>query len=331
MEEERVFLRDLHNSFWNWYNTTVVSGIQRMVSRLPDEILSLQADSNRLHSSAKLGSANVGEIVVVEEHLPLIKLYVLTERRRLATGLDEQRKAISAPELLEHLDDRLLPFKDFMAKSWFPESETRRLPRFSDFVTVERAEQWLLSESGIQLLAREYDEKFHILQSPSLFLPDLEFYRESCALRGRGVGVAYVDIDGFKAFNEKYGEDHVDRHLLPKFMGAVEAHVYAHGCGYRKGGDEYLVLLPNVDQGAAIRLLDSLQKFLANLEYKGIDERTPVSVGLCVLNADSFLTNREAEERANNAKRYAKKKGKNCIAFYEGTLFRDEDLRIADT
>ncbi len=69
---------------------------------------------------------------------------------------------------------------------------------------------------------------------------------------------------------------------------------------------------------------------MASLEYRGIEGRTRVSIGLCTLDPDSFLTNREAEDRANGAKRYAKAQGKNRIASYRTTLFRDGDLYIAD-
>ena len=39
-----------------------------------------------------------------------------------------------------------------------------------------------------------------------------------------------------------------------------------------------------------------------------------VSIGICEVAPDSFLTNREVEHAANGAKNYAKKNGKNCIA-----------------
>ena len=55
------------------------------------------------------------------------------------------------------------------------------------------------------------------------------------------------NIDKFKDFNTKYGETQIDVRLLPRFMAALEAHVYSRGFAYRFGGDEYVVLLP---QGA---------------------------------------------------------------------------------
>src|SRR6516162_9933128 len=59
-------------------------------------------------------------------------------------------------------------------------------------------------------------------------------------LRGIILAIAFLDIDDFKTFNTKYGETKIDLNLLPRFMQALEAHVYHHGHAYRQGGDEYL-------------------------------------------------------------------------------------------
>ncbi|HEY7067260.1 MAG TPA: GGDEF domain-containing protein [Chloroflexota bacterium] len=140
--------------------------------------------------------------------------------------------------------------------------------------------------------------------------------------------VAYLDIDNFKAFNTRYGESTVDRSILPEFMKTVEGFVFARGQAYRYGGDEYMLLLPSVSYGAAAEILDELRRQVQEIRYRGVAERTTISVGACVVHNACFLTDREAEERANRAKHYAKQHGKNFIATYEGELFRDEDVRI---
>jgi diguanylate cyclase (GGDEF)-like protein len=140
--------------------------------------------------------------------------------------------------------------------------------------------------------------------------------------------VAYLDIDNFKAFNTRYGETAIDRSILPEFMKTVESFVFARGQAYRYGGDEYMVLLPSVSAAAAPGVLDDLRRQVGAIAYRGVPERTTISVGACVIDSACFLTDREAEERANRAKNYAKQHGKDCIATYVGELFRDEDVRI---
>jgi hypothetical protein len=104
----------------------------------------------------------------------------------------------------------------------------------------------------------------------------------------------------------------------------------------RQGGDEYLVLLPSVSSEAAVALLDELRRKLADLAYPSIEERTTVSIGLCLVTPRSLLTDREdreVRERATAASAYAKgtedQPRKNCIATYRGARFLQHDLYIA--
>jgi diguanylate cyclase (GGDEF)-like protein len=173
---------------------------------------------------------------------------------------------------------------------------------------------------------REFDEKFHILQAPKLLVEDLRYYRIICELRGAAVVVAYLDIDDFKGFNTKYGEVAVDRRVLPRFMRTVEAHLFQHGFAYRYGGDEYMILLPNLSKALAISFLESLQHAIARIGYPGVEEKITVSIGFCYVDGDSPFTDRELETLANRAMRVAKSNGKNRIATYATDDFSDEDL-----
>lgn len=200
------------------------------------------------------------------------------------------------------------------------------VPRLTDYLTIQQIERHYIRQPQPQ---REYDEKFHILQAPHQFLPDLSHYRYECELRGTSVIVAQVDIDNFKHFNTKYGHVTVDRRILPDFMRLLESHVYSHGYAYRHGGDEYALVLPSLDYNLAIDFLDSLRRKIASLRYRGIDEHTTVSIGFCYIDPDSYLTEREAEERANKAMNHAKDPGgKNCVAGFPTGQYDDAALSV---
>ncbi len=154
------------------------------------------------------------------------------------------------------------------------------------------------------LRGSDYDDKFRILLSPASFLPALRRCRIESWLRDISVAVAFTDIDDFKALNTRYTESVVDRDLLPKIMRTIEAHVYSHGWAYRFGGDEYLLLLPNMDLKVAGEFLQSLQERLGSLEFQGV------------------------QEKANRAMQHAKQVSKNCIATFKGEFFGDEDLYV---
>jgi diguanylate cyclase (GGDEF)-like protein len=176
---------------------------------------------------------------------------------------------------------------------------------------------------------RQYDEKFHILQAPQLFLPDLAYFRAKCEDRETPLAIAFVDIDDFKSkFNTPHGETKVDRNVLPRFMQAMEAHAFHHGYAYRQGGDEYLILLPSLSRPLAVAFLDELRCKLADLAYPDVAEKTTASIGLCIVDSDCPLTDRELLDRANLAKQFAKENGKNRIATFRGPRFVDQELEI---
>ena len=64
-----------------------------------------------------------------------------------------------------------------------------------------------------------------------------------------------------------YGEIEVDRRVLPVFMRLIEAHVFQHGFAYRYGGDEYMILLPNLSKPLAINFLESLRNAISGTKY----------------------------------------------------------------
>jgi diguanylate cyclase (GGDEF)-like protein len=143
------------------------------------------------------------------------------------------------------------------------------------------------------------------------------------------VAIAFMDIDKFKDFNTALGETHVDRHVLPVFMKAVETHIYGHGYAYRHGrGDEFVLLMPNADASLAISFVNGLRTRVAELRFHGTDKTITISVGLCVADPDCFLTDSELLQKAERAKNFAEREGRDRVAGYAGALFDESELRV---
>lgn len=275
--------------------------------------------------SLQLGSGEP-PLQVHDVHARLLKAVVAHQRRALASEIDEPRRRTGHREAIRYLEKELRVLDEVIEAPWFSEVTAARLPRLTDYLSLRYAEQAL---GGADALApRVYDEKFGILEAPALFVTDLAAYRRRCQLRRVPVCVAFLDIDDFKGFNTRYGETRVDRDLLPAFMELLEAHVFAHGHAYRFGGDEYVLLLPNYAREDAVRLVRRFQAALRELSLAGIEEVLTVSAGICPVEPDCILTDREALERANRAKSHAKAQGKDRVAWYRGELYRDDLLEL---
>ncbi|MFO0811241.1 MAG: GGDEF domain-containing protein [Gemmataceae bacterium] len=261
------------------------------------------------------------------ELLPLFKRIVLVYRRHRASETEALAEKTFHLELTETLEEDVKALDALIVAGGFDEIDPLRLPRLKDFLPVQYIESVAGSSGAFR--DRQFDEKFHVLQAPHLFLPDLGYFRAKCESRDTPLAVAFIDIDDFKSLNTRHTETKVDRNLLPRFMQAIEALVFHHGYAYRQGGDEYLILLPSLSQPLAIGFLDELRRKLAGLSYPDIAERTTVSIGLCVVAPDCPLTDRELLDRANRAKQFAKAHGKNCIATYRGSRLIEQELQIA--
>jgi diguanylate cyclase (GGDEF)-like protein len=311
--------------YYNWLSDNVVQPVRSALHLRPQELQDAFTKLDLL--AARLRQPPPVEVEA--DLLPLLKRAIIHARRTLAFDVEKRSSFTVNHNVRVTLEEGLNQFSALMEQEWFKSTEIARSPKITDFLSIHWAEDFAKNTSNLQLAERDYDEKFHILNAPSLFIPDLVYYRAASELRGTPLCVAYIDIDDFKKFNTSYGEPRVDRDVLPKFMSALEAHIYAHGHSYRFGGDEYAVILPNASTDQAISFLASFQDKLRELDYFGIKERTEISVGIFEVNESSMQTDREIEERAAFAKNYAKKNGKNCIATYQGQSSQDKDLYVA--
>ena len=99
-------------------------------------------------------------------------------------------------------------------------------------------------------------------------------------------------------------------------MSELERHVFSRGSAYRLGGDEYLILLPNMSKDQAIPFLGGFQCRLKNVSYFEIESGPTVSIGVCEVRPDSELTDREVRQKADEAHVFAKNAGRDRIATF---------------
>lgn len=86
------------------------------------------------------------------------------------------------------------------------------------------------------------------------------------ALRsGSQVGVVAIDIDHFKAFNDTFGHDAGDA-LLRGFAERLRRHVRGEDIACRCGGEEFLLILPDCSEDAAVRRAEELRLSVSGMQ-----------------------------------------------------------------
>lgn len=123
--------------------------------------------------------------------------------------------------------------------------------------------------------------------------------------------VLLMDIDHFKQVNDTHGHevgDHVLKHMARILQGAVRETDFVA----RFGGEEFLVILPDTDQGKAWAVAEKIRAAVADATVPAVGQVT-LSIG--VAQAGSEEANEEdAVRRADKGLYQAKAEGRNRVA-----------------
>jgi diguanylate cyclase len=123
---------------------------------------------------------------------------------------------------------------------------------------------------------------------------------------------ALVDVDNFKALNDRLGDvagDAALRHLV----GVVREHLRPQDRIARYSGEEFVLLLPDTDENAAVDLMTRLQRQLTKHFFMYKQERTLITFSCGVALRATGESLRAVLARANQAMIAAKSAGKNRV------------------
>jgi len=138
---------------------------------------------------------------------------------------------------------------------WYPDGKPRRILGVTIDVTGQREQEILL-----QHLAH-YDALTD-LPNRVLLAQQLTDAMAQARASGQLLGVAYLDLDGFKPVNDRFGHAAGDQ-LLRTAAERLKAALRPQDCVARLGGDEFAILLPELAatedaQNALKRLMRSI-------------------------------------------------------------------------
>ena len=129
----------------------------------------------------------------------------------------------------------------------------------------------------------------------------------------RPLSLLVLDCDNFKKINDSYGHLEGDK-VLQALAKTIRLCLRSSDSAYRYGGEEFIVIMPEVDISAAQRLAERLRQGFADECVEAQSGQTiscTVSIGVaeyCPGEGESQLI-----RRADDANYEAKRQGKNCV------------------
>ncbi len=132
----------------------------------------------------------------------------------------------------------------------------------------------------------------------------------------RRIAAIAVDLDHFRQFNQDYGNTIGDV-ILSKVAKKIAGYVQESGLPVRAGGEEFLILLPDVDLRTAGEIAEQVRKGVEKLRFvssrtKKALPKVTISLGVTLYQAQEnwhqFLA------RSSQVLTVAKKRGRNQVA-----------------
>ncbi|GAC1393270.1 MAG: hypothetical protein NVSMB31_12470 [Vulcanimicrobiaceae bacterium] len=147
------------------------------------------------------------------------------------------------------------------------------------------------------------------------FMEEVKSCVERCNTNKARGALFFLDLDHFKIVNDTLGHDAGDRVLMaiPKVMATAlrESDLLA-----RMGGDEFVVLLPDIKQSETLRVAEKIRKCIAGYSFRESGRSFDLGVSIGVALIDGQATPQELLSHADEACYKAKAQGRNMIELW---------------
>ena len=173
------------------------------------------------------------------------------------------------------------------------------------------------------LRQRAFTDSLTQAANRALFEDRLRLAIEQANRRGRSsmrippLAVVFLDLDGFKAVNDRFGHAAGDA-VLRQVAARLRASVRLVDTVARLGGDEFAVLLPDVGPAENVRPL--VEKLIASLRQPFVYDGSPLAITFS-LGVSTFPEHGESAEtlaiHADAAMYAANQAGKNQYRFFD--------------
>lgn len=143
-------------------------------------------------------------------------------------------------------------------------------------------------------------------------MSELKRIEESYKRYGTNYSICFLDIDFFKSINDTYGHDAGDA-ILSAVAQVFKKYSREVDFIGRYGGEEFVVLLPNIGLKEAVKFADKLRKIIENYKFVYKNERIDVRLSCGVATRSANSSESTTLESADKMLYTAKENGRNQV------------------
>lgn len=152
------------------------------------------------------------------------------------------------------------------------------------------------------------------------------YYEEDVKKRMQTSGVALIDVDDFKLYNDTYGHLTGDMALVT-VANAIRKCIRKTDILVRYGGDEFILVLPGVNEDILIRKLQRVQQAIQHTSIPGYSKlQLSVSIGGVISSNESIES---AVSRADKLM-YQAKTEKNMVVTEKNKVSHDGEISLLE-
>lgn len=165
----------------------------------------------------------------------------------------------------------------------------------------------------VAIFTQTHHDRLTGLANRHFLLSKLTSALQTSSSNGEPIAVLFIDLDGFKAVNDRFGHIHGDR-LLQSVGRALKKAMRASDLAARFGGDEFVVLVLGSERDA-VQVAERIRAIITEIagrapEWAGIT----ASIGVAVAGGADPTESLSLLKSADEAMYQAKRSGKNRIA-----------------
>jgi two-component system cell cycle response regulator len=292
---------------------------QSFESRKFSETLKIDADSVTIVES---GIEAMSKIAQGDFDLLAVSLNLKNEDGlRLCSHLRSSEKTRSIPILMIANDDdmpRIAHGLEIGAHDYIlrPVDRNELLARVRTQIRRKRFQERLRSNYELSL-SMALTDSLTGLYNRRYFEVHLQKLLQKNELTKKSMAVLMMDIDHFKSFNDTYGHA-VGDEVLKIFASRIQDSLRSFDLVARLGGEEFVVILPDVSNDMAYFIAERLRRIIADEPFvvavEGGKVSVTTSIGATIIH-DDIVGIEDVLKRADDCLYQAKEAGRNSTVF----------------